>query len=326
MTKTTLAPDSARQRRFNVALNVLAPANSKLGLAVSGGPDSLALLLLAAAARPGKIEVATIDHGLRPESAKEAEMVAEICGKLGVPHTILKAEWKKKPETAIQERARIERYRLLGNWLKEKKLDALLTAHHLDDQAETMLMRLNRGSGARGLAGMRGVSPLPGSEARLLRPLLGWRRSELEEICKDAGLKPVEDPSNTDEKFERARVRKALGSADWLDPENIARSAAHLAQADVALHWATDREWESRVTRGDNEIVYRPEAPFEIRRRVVMRSLRELGREGRPGVIRGTEVDKLVNLLARGKKATLRGVLCSGGEEWRFTPAPPRKA
>lgn len=326
MTKTNLAPDSALLRRFTAALNLLAPGDSKLGLAVSGGPDSLALLLLAAAARPDKIEVATVDHGLRSESVKEAAMVADLCGKLGVPHAILKAEWKKKPETAIQERARLERYRLLARWIKEKGLSALVTAHHLDDQAETMLMRLNRGAGTRGLAGMRAVAPIPGSDARLLRPLLGWRRSELEEICSAAGLKPVEDPSNADDQYERARIRKGLGSAEWLDSEGIARSAAHLAQADVALHWATDREWGSQVKRGDKEIVYRPEAPFEIRRRIVMRSIRELGREGRPGAIRGREVDKLVNLLSQGKKATLRGVLCSGGEEWRFTPAPPRKA
>lgn len=326
MTKTTLAPDSALVRRFSAALNRIAPADSKLGLAISGGPDSLALLLLAAAARPGKVEAATVDHGLRPESAKEAAMVAEVCGKLGVPHKILKAEWKKKPETGIQERARMERYRLLGRWIQDAGVSALLTAHHLDDQAETMLMRLNRGAGTRGLAGIRGVSPIPGSESRLLRPLLGWRRSELEAICSAAGLKPVEDPSNSDDQFERARIRKGLGAADWLDSEGIARSAAHLAQADIALHWATDREWQDRVKRGDGEIVYRPEAPFEIRRRVVMRSVNELAREGRRNVLRGRELDKLVNLLSQGKKATLRGVLCAGGEEWRFSPAPPRKA
>ena len=144
-----------------------------------------------------------------------------------------------------------------------------MTAHHLDDQAETLLMRLNRGSGARGLAGMRVATPIPGAKARLLRPLLPWRRSELEQICKAAGLKPVHDPSNDDEQFERVRVRKGLGTADWLEPKGIARAATYLAHADVALHWAVDKEWEAQVSRSQNEIAYRPAAPYEIRRRIV---------------------------------------------------------
>lgn len=252
-------------------------------------------------------------------------MVAGICDELSVPHAILTAEWKQKPETAIQERARIERYRLLGRWLGERDLPALVTAHHLDDQAETLLMRLNRGSGARGLAGMRLAAPLPGGKARLLRPLLAWRRSELEEICNSAGLDPVDDPSNADEQFERVRVRRGLAEADWLDPEGIARSAAHLAAADVALHWAVDVEWDRQVSRSERDIVYKPAAPFEIRRRIVRRSVAALASEGRTNPLRGRELDRLVAVLSSGGKATLRGVLCSGGEQWRFTSAPRRR-
>lgn len=321
----SLAPEPAIVTRFASALDRIAPPEAKLAIAVSGGPDSLALLLLAAAARPGAIEAATVDHALRPESRQEAEMVAGICGKLSVRHAILTAEWKQKPKTAIQDRARIERYRLLGLWLGERDLSALVTAHHLDDQAETLLMRLNRGSGVRGLAGMRLAAPLPGGKARLLRPLLTWRRSELEEICKSAGLKPVDDPSNADEQFERVRVRRGLAKADWLDPEGIARSAAHLAAADVALHWAVDKEWETQVSRSQREIVYRPAAPVEIRRRIVRRSVAAFASEGRANPLRGRELDRLFAVLAGGGKATLRGVLCSGGEEWRFTPAPRRR-
>lgn len=326
MAKPTLAPDPALVSRFAAALDRIAESDAKLGLAVSGGPDSLALLLLAAAARPGKIEAATVDHSLRPEARKEAEMVAGVCEKLGVPHTILTVEWKQKPEKALQERARLERYRLLARWMGERGLGGLMTAHHLDDQAETLLMRLNRGSGVRGLGGMRPVTPLPlpDSDARLLRPLLFWRRSELQEICKAAGLKPVADPSNEDDQFERVRVRRGMASADWLDPEGIARSAAYLASGDAALHWATDLEWERQVTRGDSEIVYRPAAPVEIRRRVARRAIAAFAREGRLNPIRGKELDTLIAALSSGRKATIRGVLCSGGDEWRFTPAPPR--
>lgn len=321
----SLAPDPKLVSRFAAELDRIAPPGARLGLAVSGGPDSLALLLLAAAARPGAVEAATVDHRLRPESAAEAKLVASACKSLGVPHSALAAEWTAKPQSAIQERARAERYRLLGLWLAERDLAGLVTAHHLDDQAETLLMRLNRGAGARGLAGMRAISALPGANARLLRPLLGWRRPELEAICQSAGLEPVDDPSNSDEQFERVRVRNGLASADWLDPVAIARSAAYLAQADVALHWAVDREWESQVSRTDKDITYRPAAPHEIRRRVVRRSVAAFAREGAANPLRGRELDRLVAALSQGKAATLRGVLCTGGEEWRFTPAPARR-
>ena len=252
-------------------------------------------------------------------------MVAGVCKELGVPHAILTAQWKRKPETAIQERARVARYRLLGGWLADRDLSALVTAHHLDDQAETLLMRLNRGSGVRGLAAMRLVAPIPGAKARLLRPLLTWRRSELEQVCKAAGLSPADDPSNTDEQFERVRVRKGLAQAGWLDPEGIARSAAHLVAADTALHWAVDKEWDAQVRASGGEIVYRPQAPFEIRRRIVRRSVAALASEGRANPLRGRELDRLVTVLSKGGKATLRGVLCSGGAEWRFSPAPRRR-
>ena len=317
--------DPAAIDRFKADIDRVAPADGKLGIAVSGGPDSLALLLLANAARPGRIEAASVDHALRPGSADEARMVADLCDRLGIPHATLKAEWKRKPQTAIQERARAERYRLLARWASERGLNAIATAHHLDDQAETLLMRLNRGSGVRGLAGMRPVAFVPGAKLRLARPLIGWRRAELEQLCAQAGVTPADDPSNSDERFERVRVRKALAAADWLDPESIARSAAHLAGADIALHWATDREWDGQVSRSEREIVYRPSAPLEIRRRIVRRAISAMAREGLGNPPRGRELDRLVAVLSSGGKASLRGVLCTGGKEWRFTFAPARR-
>jgi tRNA(Ile)-lysidine synthase len=192
-------------------------------------------------------------------------------------------------------------------------------------------MRLNRGSGVLGLAGIRPSShfPVPGPDgqtrnALLLRPLLTWRHALLAEICSDAGLQPVADPSNEDEQFERVRIRKALAASDWLNPQGIAWSAAHLNAADAALHWATDKEWDSQVTAGKDQIAYRPAAPFEIRRRVVRRAVAALATEGAANPLRGPELDRLVAALSGGGKATLRGVLCTGGPEWRFAPAPPR--
>jgi len=251
-------PDPALVERFRNDLDALSAPGDRLGIAVSGGPDSLALLVLAAAARPGEVEAATVDHGLRPGSHAEAEMVAGVCATLDVPHVTLTVAWASPPATAIQEKARDERYRLLSGWLDERNLSALATAHHADDQAETLLMRLNRGSGVRGLAAMRPKALIPGSSKPLLRPLLGWRHAELEALCQSSGLTPVADPSNRDAQFERVRVRQALADAEWLDATGLARSAANLAAADEALEWAASAEWDRAAVPTDQDIVYRP--------------------------------------------------------------------
>ena len=321
-----MVPDAALIERFRTDLDALIPPGSRLGLAVSGGPDSLALLLLAAAARPGEVEAATVDHGLRPESPDEADMVAGLCERLGVPHSTLAIEWDIPPTSAIQEQARILRYGALAAWSRDLGLGAVLTGHHLDDQAETMVMRLNRGAGVRGLAGMRPQSTVPGAPGvPLLRPLLGWRRTELESICADAGLHPAQDPSNLDTRNERVRVRQALAEADWLDVTALSRSAAHLALDDEAIEWTVDRQWEEFVEASNDAIIYRPTAaPIAIVRRVVARAIAELGTEGDPGELRGRELDRLLAELQSGGTATLRGVRCSGAAEWRFVRSKPR--
>ena len=130
--------------RFRADLDPLIPPGTPFGVAVSGGPDSLALLLLAAAARPGEISAATVDHALRQGSREEAETVADLCERLGVPHAILAIEWDTPPRSAIQEKAREVRYGALAGWMSEGGLPVVATAHHLDDQAETLVMRLNR--------------------------------------------------------------------------------------------------------------------------------------------------------------------------------------
>lgn len=319
-----MVPEPALVERFSGDVDALAARDARIGVAVSGGPDSLALLLLAAAARPGHIEAATIDHGFRPEAREEAVMVAALCERLGVPHAILTARWSEAPETAIQERARHQRYRLLGYWAEERGLDALATAHHAEDQAETLLMRLARGSGVKGLAGMRPRSVSPGAHVRLLRPLLGWRRAELEQVCAAAGVSPAADPSNQDERFERVRVRRSIAALDWLDAGAVAQSAANLADADAALEWAVKAEWNDCVNEKPGHIVYRPsDAPAEIVRRIVARAILKLATEGDRDP-RGPEMSRLVSTLSDGGTATLRGVLCRGGADWSFVPLPNR--
>lgn len=311
--------------RFRRDLDALVPAGTRIGVAVSGGPDSLALLLLAAEERPGEVEAATVDHGFRAESRSEAEAVARICERLGVPHAILTVEWDERPTSAIQERARAARYEALAAWMHDRRLTALLTGHHLDDQVETLVMRLNRGSGVTGLAGMRPVAPLPGAAGlTLVRPLVGWRRSELNAICAAAGETPVDDPSNADPRHERVRVRQALAASRALDFEAVARSADHLAAADEALRWAVEQEWAGRV-QGKHGFTYDvSNAPSEIRRRIVARAVAELATEG-PKDLRGAELDRLLRMLEAGETATLRGVRCEGGGTWRFERAAPRR-
>jgi tRNA(Ile)-lysidine synthase len=317
---------AGQAERFRRELDALVPAGTRIGLAVSGGPDSLALLLLASAVRKGDVEAATVDHALRPESAAEAQQVARICKRLRVPHTVLTATWRERPQTAIQERARAMRYRLLAQWASERGIKALMTGHHVEDQAETFVMRLKRGAGVKGLAAMRPVTPAAGGAFAIVRPLLGWDRFDLQAVCLSAGVEPVQDPSNDDEQFERVRIRKALARADLFDPAEIARSAAHLAAADAALHWATTIEWQRAVADNGDQLVYTPtDAPREIRRRIIRRAVLSLATEGGASEPRGREIDQVLAALRTGKRATLRGVLCVGGSEWRFSRAPARK-
>ncbi|WP_294171662.1 tRNA lysidine(34) synthetase TilS [uncultured Sphingomonas sp.] len=320
------AIDPALVTRFNRDLSALDPDCKRLGVAVSGGPDSMALLLLASTARPGDVEAATVDHRLRLESAAEARMVRELCAELAVRHETLEVEVPSAGN--LQAAARAVRYEALGDWMRIRGLAAIATAHHLDDQAETLLMRLNRGSGVSGLAGVRASGLLPTEDGgRLIRPLLAWRRIELQAICAAAGIRPVEDSSNRDPRFDRVRLRQALKSSDMLDPEAVARSAAHLAEAEEALEWATHQEWLKRVRYTADRVRYRParDTPREIRRRVLVDALLFLDDSIADDPPRGREVVHLLSVLEGGGTATLRGAVCRGGSEWQFERAPPRR-
>jgi tRNA(Ile)-lysidine synthase len=291
----------------------------RLALAVSGGPDSLALLVLAHAAFPDRIEAATVDHRLRSGSAGEAAMVADICAQLGVAHAVLPVA---VAQGNIQAEARAARYAALAGWMKERGLTALATAHHADDQAETLLMRLNRGSGVAGLAGVRSWGEVPGTRLPLLRPLLGWRRVDLAEVVAAAGLTAAADPSNTDERFDRVRIRQALTDADWLNAEALAQSAGHLADADGALDWAARREWSEQVEKTGLGVSYRPMAPRAVALRVLARIVTELtGEEPR-----GSAVARLFDSLTAGQPASIGTLVVRplpGG--WSFTLAPLRR-
>jgi len=304
--------------RFRTALDRLWPDAGRFGLAVSGGSDSLALLLLAQASIPGRFEVGTVDHGLRQESAAEAAMVAEICAAVSVPCEVLRATVEAGN---VQSMARRARYGELAGWAERRGLSAVATAHHADDQAETLLMRLNRGSGVGGLAGVRETGSIPGSAVPLIRPLLGFRRSELEAILTASGLEAVQDPSNRDDRFDRVRIRMAMAESGWLDPMALATAAANLADAEEALQWAADQAWTERVEVTADDLRSPPGPPHEISMRIVKRAIAGFG-----NMPRGTDLARLLERLERGEGGTLGSALVTvEDDEWVFRREPPRR-
>lgn len=310
-------PEAAVER-FRGDLEKLIPTSGRrLGVAVSGGPDSLALLLLCSAAFPGQVLAATVDHQLRAESAVEAGYVAKICASLGVPHaTLVPAD----PITgSIQSAARSARYALLRRWAGENGIAAILTAHHADDQAETLLMRLNRGAGIGGLAGVRAVN------GPIVRPLLNWRRQELAGIVKASGIEPVSDPSNEDDRFDRVRIRKAIAASDWLDPVAMARSAAAQAESDAALGWMEDRLFAERARKTAESLCLSDplSLPPELQRRLLIRCIRTLDEDWQPN---GPDIQRLAETLRIGGKASIGHLVARATpDSWEFTPAPPRR-
>lgn len=308
--------------RFTADVDALTGADQqRFGVALSGGPDSLALLMLAAAAFPGRIAAATVDHRLRAEAAAEAALAARHCEALRVPHHILAVNVVAAGR-GVQAEARSVRYRALEGWMREHRIGALMTAHHVDDQAETLVMRLLRGSGVGGLAGIRAVGRLP-EGGLLLRPLLGWRAAELAEIVAASGLEAADDPSNRDEAFDRARIRRLLGETLWLDSPAFARSASALAEAEEALEFTARRLIAERVGRVGDEMILDPAGlPPELLRRLVLHCLSEIAPGAAP---RGEQVGRLIAQLQSGSTATLAGIRCVGGATFRFSPAPPRR-
>jgi tRNA(Ile)-lysidine synthase len=261
------AAEAARPLSAAEAARLFEPlANaSALVLAVSGGPDSTALLLLAARWRARrsvrraapKLLAVTVDHGLRPQSAREARAVKQLARTLAVPHRVLR--WQgRKPHTGLQEAARAARYRLLGRAARRAGAGYVVTAHTLDDQAETLLMRLLRGSGMAGLAAMRRIAPLPlehvqeqwqpvlrkstNKIVRLARPFLDIPKARLVATLRRAGIAFFEDASNRDPCFTRARLRELMPmlAREGLGAQRIALLARRIARAELALEHAVE--------------------------------------------------------------------------------------
>ena len=289
----------------------LAPCQN-LGVAVSGGGDSMALLYLAVACGLNPA-VVTVNHGLRAEAAAEAAQVAAVAGDLGLSHTTLRWEnWDQLGN--LQDHARKARRRLIAAWAQENNIATVALGHTQNDVAETFLMRLQRGAGVDGLAAMSGHW----SEGGILwqRPLLGFARKDLRLWLQTQGKTWVEDPSNDNPRFERVRARASLARLHplGLTADRLAHVAAHLAEARAALDVLAD-QWAIQTLREEAGTVLITTAlwtaPAETQRRVLQRVI--LWIAPADYAPRGQQLGQLLMRLAQGQAATLAGV--------RFTQA-----
>ena len=299
------------------ALDRLAGSLPALGVALSGGGDSLALLRIAAdwgRARGVPIVAATVDHALRPASAAEAACAGRMAADAGVAHDVLRWDCAGAPAGNLMAAARRARMALLSDWAQGRGVRALALGHTMDDQAETLLMRLARGAGVDGLSGMAEARPAHG--VLWLRPLLGTRRADLRDWLAGQGLGWIDDPTNEDAGFDRIRIRRALAALDLPVPA-LAQSAANLAQGRAALGHAAQAVAQGvRAACGVLSLPRAPwhDAPDELRRRLAVAALRWVtGAEYPP---RREPVDRLVAVLAADRQATLGGVIARPRAQW----------
>ncbi|ODT48816.1 tRNA lysidine(34) synthetase TilS [Devosia sp. 63-57] len=314
---TGLTPDLGDP---DVLARLFAPARDHrtIGLAVSGGADSLALMLLAhrwaaMLAEPPKLIVYSLDHALRPEAADEVAMVLAAADNLGLSARGL--VWDDiKPETGLQEAARQARYGLIGGAMAEDGATLLLTAHHRADQAETVLMRLAHGSGLEGLKAMSPLSRVEG--VPLFRPLLDCDPASLAALVAEAGLIPAADPSNTDPAYERVRWRQLLPTlaAEGLDAATLSRFATRMAEADAALTQMAHAAFDELVRLDGFGAASLPRAALTelspaIAQRVLSRVLNIVGGRQKPRAL--GQVERLHEQILGGisKPLTLLGAV-----------------
>lgn len=277
----------------------------------------MALLALAHDLLGDGIEVATVDHGLRPEAAEECALVGRVCSDRDIPCRVLNV---RVGDGNVQDRARAARYAALGKWAQARELAALATAHHADDQAETLLMRLNRGSGLAGLAGIRSSTMIADCAVPVLRPLLAFRKQELRDLVERLRIPFAEDPSNRDESYDRVRIRRELEAASWIDPVALARSASHLEEAEQALQIVADQLWDDAAEIGDARVAVPVGPTHDTSARLIARAIAKLGGEISQGEVAAF-------LKAADRRGNIAGVLVERrGERFICTPEPPRRS
>lgn len=312
--------------------------------AVSGGPDSTALLYLLARWRAAlksgpKLYACTIDHGLRKESAAEARAVGTLARKLKVPHRIL--QWRgKKPKSGLQEAARQARYRLLADAASAVKARHIVTAHTLDDQAETVLIRLTRGSGLTGLSGMARVTPLPIDPVKdivLVRPFLVLNKPRLVATLRRAKVAYADDPSNRNSQFTRVRLRDAasLLEREGLSAQRLSLLARRARRADAAIEAMVESAFRAglRIARTGTGVRFVAQELLALPEEVVLRVLgRTIAIAGNEGPVELGKLEALMAALFDGSGAgslrrTLAGaVITRRGEAVLVERAPKRRA
>lgn len=332
MTQNTDRPLETAE--LETALSCFKPY-SRLLLAVSGGPDSLALMLCTARFSTLSLHVATVDHGLRLGSGEEAEQVGEWAKALGLTHTILHWRAPRKPASAVQEQARDARYGLLIEHARHVGASALVTAHHADDQAETVLQRLTHGSGIDGLAGMASIAQR--GDIALLRPFLSFPKARLIATLQAHSHPFLDDPSNHDPRHQRSRLRRIMPllADDGLTPERLGVLARRAGMVREALEWQAQRLWPEIVHEDTGESVCFAvglwDCPAEIRRRLVLMALQRLNASTTPIRLERQEraLERLFAawLAKRSERLTLGGVMLTLSRDGRLTlaQAPARQ-
>lgn len=313
---TPVAPDEC--------VDATAFAGGPVAVAVSGGPDSMALLwLLSQAAQTNsgaEIYALTVDHGLRPEAAAEAAQVGQwVKNWPHVKHAVLKID-SLDGQSGVMENARAARYDLLADYCRKNKIKTLFVAHHLDDQAETFLFRLAKGSGLDGLAAMRRETRYD-ENLIIMRPLLEIPKSRLIATCRQNGMSFVADPTNDDTGFARNRLRAAQDvlAAEGLTSKRLAVTAARMARARAALEHYADQSFDKcLVKENKTEIVFSYEdlrkEPAEIRLRVLLMAVEKVAPDEKGYGPRRERMEELADaLFAEGafRKRTLGGCVFS---------------
>jgi tRNA(Ile)-lysidine synthase len=315
---------------------------SGIVIAASGGPDSTALLFLAArwARRhktPPKLLAVTVDHGLRPQAAAEAASVKRLARRLGVPHRTL--AWRgSKSDTGLQEAARLARYRLLMQASARAGSAHILTAHTLDDQAETVLFRLARGSGLTGLAGMATVSLVPvegGGATFIVRPLLHVPKTRLIATLRAAGIAYSEDPSNRDPRFTRARLRALMPdlAREGLNAHGLARLAGRMRRAEAAIEFAVQAAsaalapsawpWRGPVVFDADQF---RALPAEVGLRLLGRAIAHTGDEGPVELGKLETLYEAVRQESRFRRTLAGAVVTLAGGKLSVERAAPRRS
>ena len=284
-------------------------------VAVSGGPDSLALSAFSKiykSEKKNKVFFVLIDHGIRKNSNKEAYYVKKILKKKGINLSILTN--KKEIKNNVQSKARVARYRLIEKFCKKKRIKFVLTGHHSDDQIETFFIRLSRGSGIQGLSSMNKISQLS-KDIKIFRPFLEFKKKELLFISKKIFKKIINDPSNKNKKFLRVKVRhlKKELEKSGIHHDQIIKSINNLASTKNTLNIYLKKAINSCVKKNKKETIINLKQlllePEELRLKVLGLTIKNFSKSYYPP--RSKKVLNILNRLKKGKKfkATLGGCL-----------------